>query len=672
MEVDDPVTSVPMIGSKKASVLSKLGIEKVWDLVTHIPNRYLDFRKNLPIGELSPGSTVTISGNLDAIKNTYTRSGKRMQIAKVTDNTGGIEVVWFNQPYLANTLKNVAKISLAGEVNWFGNKLAMISPEYEVEDSKGLHTGALIPVYPLTNGVSSKWLRSRIHYVLESIIDNLKDFLPKDILTGYKIVDLKKAVTYIHTPKNPTEAEMGRKRLAFDELLGYQLSNILRKKEWKTKYLANKLKIDKVTFSDFISNLDFTLTPAQIRSIDEILIDIDKSTPMNRLLEGDVGSGKTIVSAVGCFAAFVNGHQSIIMAPTQILAKQHYETFKKLFDKYNARVSLITGKLSEKALGRTDIFIGTHALFSQKELFEKVAFVVIDEQHRFGVKQRDLLIKKSRLKKLAPHVLTMTATPIPRSIALTAYGDLDLSVLDEMPKGRITPKTWLVPENKRDDAYNWIKTTLAKERTQMYVICPLIEESQSESLSQVKSAKLEYEKLKKEFPKFKIALLHGELKEKEKITILTDFKVGKYDILVATPIVEVGIDVANANIMIVEGADRFGLAQLHQLRGRIGRGDKSSYCILFSETSSKKTTERLSALKRESSGFALSEIDLKLRGPGEVFGIRQHGFPELRIARWQDFELIKSSKKLALEIFSDQKKYINAIRHYTKVDIAPN
>jgi ATP-dependent DNA helicase RecG len=371
---------------------------------------------------------------------------------------------------------------------------------------------------------------------------------------------------------------------------------------------------------------------------------------MNRLLEGDVGSGKTVVAAAGIFASFLNGYQSLIMAPTQILANQHYQTLKKLFDKFNLRISLITSDSKKIELGRSDVFVGTHALIHSKIDFDKVAFVVIDEQHRFGVEQREHLIKKTG----TPHILTMTATPIPRTIALTTYGDLDLSVLTEMPKGRTKVTTWVVPETKRKGAYEWVNKQIIDGKCQMFVVCPLIEQSTVETMADIKNVTTEFEKLKSVFSKLKLGLLHGRLKPGEKEEVLKSFRDGKIDILVATPVVEVGIDIPNATIMVIEAAERFGLAQLHQLRGRVGRSDKKSYCLLFSNI---KYSRRLRAMEKTHSGFELAELDLEIRGPGEIFGTAQSGFPELKVASWNNYELIKEAKDVALDVIKNPKKY---------------
>ena len=378
---------------------------------------------------------------------------------------------------------------------------------------------------------------------------------------------------------------------------------------------------------------------------------------MNRLLEGDVGSGKTVVAAIAAFTAFANGYQSVFMAPTQILAQQHFVTLNEIFKPFSVRVTLATSEGVKKGPGKTDIFVGTHALIHKRVSFDNVALVVIDEQHRFGVEQRAHLVDLTGKKKKAPHLLTMTATPIPRTVALTLYGDLDLSTLNELPKGRQKITTWIVPPQKRQGAYGWIDKEIEKESAQAFLICPLIEESEAETMKQVKAATVEYKNLKKLFVSRRVGLLHGKMKAKDKDIIMQHFKKSELDILVSTPVVEVGIDIPNATIMVIEAAERFGLSQLHQLRGRVGRGAKKSYCLLFAESHGQNVITRLNALTKGLSGFELAELDLKLRGPGEVFGTRQHGFLDLKIANWQDTELIKKAKELAQEAFAKPKKF---------------
>jgi ATP-dependent DNA helicase RecG len=575
-----------------------------------------------------------------------------MQIGSVEDTTGKIMVVWFNQPFLIRTLYPGRTVSLSGKVGFFNRKLCMSSPDYEILgeiEKPTVHTGRLVPVYPETSGFSSKWIRTLMLGAYQSM-GKIGEFLPEDVVKTSDLVTMDDAVRNVHFPKNLKEAEKGRERLAFNELLNLELTSLHRKINWKKNKVSNKIKINQPEIDKFINSLPFKLTNSQTNSVDEILNDLVKDYPMNRLLEGDVGSGKTVVAAAAAFAVFTNECQTIIMAPTQILATQHYETFKKLLTPFGIRISLTTLNVKKSELGRNDVFIGTHALLNSKINFDKVGLVVIDEQHRFGVEQRKHLIKNSG----TPHVLTMTATPIPRTIALTSYGDLDLSVLTEMPLGRLKVTTWVVPETKREGAYGWIKSQVTGHKSQVFVVCPLIEDSETETLADVKSVTTEFEKLKKIFAGYKLGLLHGRLKPAEKTKVLGDFRSRKIDILVTTPVVEVGIDIPNASVMVIEAAERFGLAQLHQLRGRVGRGSRKSYCLLFANI---KYSKRLRAMEKMHSGFELAELDLELRGPGEIFGTAQSGFPELKVASWNNYPLIKKAKDVADDIVKNPSKY---------------
>lgn len=674
MDLKSGITELPLVGPFYAAKLEKLGVSTINDLIYHIPHRYLDFSKTSPIKNLQAGETVTLRGEIVSIKNQYTRTGKKLQIAQIKDPTGEIMAIWFNQPFLARVLFEGEEISLAGKVDWFGRKKALISPEYEkiAAGKPSLHTGRLIPIYPETSGLSSKWLRSRIQYILNQIIDQLDEYLPKEILASENFPSLAQAITSIHFPSSPEEAQKARARLAFDELLLLQLQNLGRKKEWQKTKSTYKLKVDPKAIDEFLKSLPFTLTASQLQAWEDIKNDFDKDYPMNRLLEGDVGSGKTVVSAIAAFVAFINGYQTVFMAPTQILAQQHFRTLEKLFAPFKLRVSLITSTDKKVNWGRNDIIVGTHSLLNRSEEFDKVALVIIDEQQKFGVNQRAELIRKTKKGKVAPHLLTMTATPIPRTVALTYYGDLDLTTLNELPKGRLPISTWIVPPAKREKAYVWVKEKITQEKIQAFVVCPLIEESEVETLSSVKSVKKEFAELKKIFKDYKLGLLHGKLKAQEKEKVTKDFREGKIDILVSTPVVEVGIDVPNANIMIVEGSERFGLASLHQLRGRVGRGGQKSYCLLFTEIYSNKVTVRLKAMENNLSGFELAELDLSLRGPGEVFGTKQHGFPELKIASWQDFELIKKTRLLANKIIASPDKYSQIVARVTEFSSGSN
>ncbi|KKQ98756.1 MAG: ATP-dependent DNA helicase [Candidatus Woesebacteria bacterium GW2011_GWB1_39_12] len=674
MELSTPVTKLPLVGPTYARRLEKLGIEKLEDLLYHIPHRYLDYRIVSTIESVQIGETVTIQGNVDSIKNIYTKFGKKIQLAEISDVTGSMQSVWFNQPYLVKNIRKGERYSFSGKAELFDRKMSLMSPEYEnIENNQNtVHTARLVPIYPETARLSSKWIRGKIAAVFNTLINEIKEYLPDEILTKSNFPTISESLKYVHYPNELEEAERGRERLAFDELLFYQLKSLYRKNDWQKIKSIYSLKVDKKILEEFKKGLSFTLTVSQERSIQEILTDINKDYPMNRLLEGDVGSGKTIVAAAGSFAAFINGFQSVFMAPTQILAQQHFNTLKNIFDLYKVRVSLVTSEGIKADLGKSDIFVGTHALIHKKLDFDNVALVVIDEQHRFGVEQRAHLVKKTGKGRRSPHILTMTATPIPRTVSLTVYGDLDLSTLDELPEGRKPITTWLVPPEKREGAYGWIREQIQSKKIQAFIICPLIEESQIETMKQIKAATVEYEKLKKVFRPFNVGLLHGRQSAKLKNEVLDAFKKGKVDILVSTPVVEVGIDVANATIMIIEAAERFGLAQLHQLRGRIGRGEKKSYCLLFTESKSQNVQSRLNALKENKSGFELAELDLKLRGPGEMFGTKQHGFPELRIAHWSDTRLIQKARNAAKEAIENPQNFPKLIKKIEPHDIAPN
>lgn len=654
MELHSPVESLPGVGSIIKKKLEKLNIFTVEDLIYHIPYRYEDYTKFSSAKSAQVGDAVSIRGSVKSSANVRSKSGKKMFVAEIEDESGKIRAVWFSQPYLIAQIKKGANLLLMGKVSWFGKEKVLVSPLF-FELKVGLDIGKInlfFPIYPETKGLTSKWFRSKMKYIFENHSDLLKEFLPVSLKNG--MIDVKTAFNELHNPDNLTNFDNAKKRFAFNELLKLFLTNQKRKEIWKN-YHASKIINSLMKVTDYEKLLSFKLTDSQRKAIEEIAIDLKKPTPMNRLLEGDVGSGKTAVAAAACYFSFANGHQSVIMAPTQILAVQHYKTLTEIFKKLNVRISLLTSGISKQTLGKTDIFVGTHALLHRKLDLNDVAVVVIDEQHRFGVEQRTHLITASGRGKKIPHILTMTATPIPRTIAMSLYGDLDLSVLSEMPHGRVPITTWLVPENKRSSAYDWIKDKLIAENIQVYIICPLIEESENDSLKEIKSAKKEYENIKKIFVGFTVDLLHGKLKPKEKEDVINNFKEGKTQILVSTAVVEVGIDVANATVIVIEGTQRFGLAQLHQLRGRVGRGTKKSYCMLFTESTSEKINKRLNILKTNTSGFELAEMDLRLRGSGDIFGSRQSGFARLKVANWSDFELIKSAKSVSEQIKANSK-----------------
>lgn len=677
MKLTTPLTDAGKLFANYASRLEKLNITQLGDFLYHLPSRYDDFANIVKVKDAQAGELVTIQGQITEITNSYTRSRKQIQKAAVTDDTGTISVIWFNQPYITKTLQFGDMVSLSGRVQSDGFIPSLVAPDFEVIPTSGrtIHTGRLVPVYPETAGVSSKWLRRQVDKILQTSYE-LVEFLPEETIKKLNLIDFNSALQKVHFPESLEQVETARERLGFDELLLLYLANKKRKSEWQKKVVGHAFRVEQFAkeIDAFWKNLPFEPTSAQRRAIHEIMTDLSSEHAMNRLLEGDVGSGKTVVAAIAMFIAKLNGFQSVLMAPTEILANQHYNTIKNLLEPLDVKVDLATGsKKTSGVLACTkkktvipakagiqkkewipdrvrddnsfDMLIGTHAVLSERINYDQLGLVVIDEQHRFGVEQRSLI----RSKGSNPHVLTMTATPIPRTVALTLYGDLDLSILDEMPKGRQVVKTWLVPSQKREAGYEWITKQIQKD-DQAFIVCPFIEES--ESLTTIKAASTEFERLQEHvFPNLRLGLLHGKMRAKEKDEVLDKFRKGTIDILVATPVVEVGIDIPNATIILIEAAERFGLSQLHQLRGRVGRGDKQSYCLLFTESNNAQTTQRLKSLEHIHNGAELAELDLKLRGAGELYGTAQHGRKWLKIASFGDTRLLELAKQEACKLF---------------------
>lgn len=665
--LDSSVTTLPGISTALASRLANLDIATVGDLLYHVPHRYEDYSVLKPINRLEYGEETTIIGTIWETRTRQTRGGGSMVTSVVADASGTIEAVWFNQPFLAKQMHAGRQIVLSGKVSEHLGRLTLQSPEWEPLEKDLIHTARLVPIYPLTHGISARWMRRLMKRVIDHWAPRLDDPLPTAIQARVGLTDLATALRQIHFPDSPEAAREARRRLAFDEFFLIQIGMLQRRQTWQEQP-GVPIPRDEELLSRFLSSLPFELTSAQRRTLDQILEDMARPCPMSRLVQGDVGSGKTIVATAAMLMASAVGKQSALMAPTEILAEQHYRTVTAALERSGewgltrpVSVELLTGSLSQAGRrqvyaaltsGAADIVIGTHALIQREVNFRDLGLAVVDEQHRFGVVQRGTLRQKGN----SPHVLVMSATPIPRSLALTLYGDLDISAIDELPPGRQPIYTrWLSPR-ERERAYGFLRSQIEKGR-QAFVLYPLIEESDK---VEARAAVDEYERLQTTvFPDLKLGLLHGRMTGKEKDDVMAAFRQGELDILVSTSVVEVGIDVPNATVMLVEGADRFGLAQLHQFRGRVGRGAHQSYCLLLSDaaspddTGTQGTWERLKAIEETQDGFVLAEKDLELRGPGDFFGIRQSGLPTLRLASLSEVRVLEDARTEAQALFQD-------------------
>ena len=662
--LDSPVTALVGIGPRQAAKLARLGVRTIRDLLYLFPRRYNDFSSLKTINQLRYGEEVTVIGTIWETKTRETRKGVTLVTSIIADGTGTIQATWFNQPHLAKSLRPGRQIVLSGKVDEYLGRLVFQSPEWEPLEAELIHTARLVPVYPLTKGISARWLRRLMKRTVDYWSKRSPDHLPAQIRRRAGLVDLETALSQIHFPDDKESLAQARRRLCFDEFFLIQLGVLRQRHIWRSQP-GKAIAIDEELLRSFVESLPFQLTKAQERVLREIVDDLRKPQPMSRLLQGDVGSGKTVVATAAMLLTVASGYQAVMMAPTEILAEQHYKTITELLESIGDKghvpyplslnIRLLTGSLkpSEKeeirreiAAGEVDIVIGTHALIQEEVEFRNLGLAVIDEQHRFGVRQRAAL----RQKGYNPHVLVMSATPIPRTLALTIYGDLDISVIDELPPGWKEIKTkWLMPR-ERERAYSFVRSQIEKGR-QAFIICPLIEESEK---VEAKAAVEEYERLRKEVcPDLRLGLLHGRMKAEEKEAVMAAFKRGELDILVSTPVVEVGIDVPNATVMLIEGADRFGLAQLHQFRGRVRRGKHQSYCLLLAESPSAEGQERLRAIESIQDGFALAEKDLELRGPGEFFGTRQSGLPDLKLARLSDVRILEQARAEAQALFRE-------------------
>ncbi len=650
INLSSKISDLSRVGKVGAKLLKKLGLENIQDLLFYLPFRYDDFSLISKIADLQVGQTTNVRGEIQLIQNK--RSFKRrinITEALISDETDSLKIIWFNQPFLAKNLKPGDLVSLAGRVSESQGQLTMISPQYEkVYGADLVHTQGLIPNYHLTEGLTQKQLRYFIKQII-TLADGVPEWLPKNIIKKIGLIDLATALKKIHFPKNKEDVEPARRRLAFSELFLRQLKSQMIKKEISERQ-AISIKFQEAATKDFVGGLPFQLTDDQKKAAWEIIQDLGKARPMSRLLEGDVGSGKTVVAAMAMLNVVINKKRAALMAPTEILAEQHFNSLNNLFKNSEFKIGLLTGTKKIKDVNEFDIIVGTHAIIQKKVNIENLALAIVDEQHRFGVNQRQQIIDFNKKDDSVPHFLSLTATPIPRSLALAIYGDLDLSIIKTLPKNRKPIITKLVKETERQKAYNFIREQIKSGR-QIFVICPLIDESDN---LETKSVKAEHKRLAEEiFPEFKIGLLHGKMKSADKDAVMKSFSNKEMDILVSTSVIEVGIDVPNASVILIEGAERFGLAQLHQFRGRVGRSEHQSYCLLFpskEENNSDKTMDRLGALEKYNDGFMLAKIDLKMRGAGEIYGDTQSGFPELQIASLFDYELIKKSAEEAAAI----------------------
>ena len=656
MELTDDVKFVKGVGPNRVKLLNKINIYNLEDLITYYPREYEDRSKPKKIADTENGEECLIEGIVTSRIKEIRTHRKNMIIYKliVRDDTDSCELVWYNQSYLKKMFRIGETYKFFGRINKRIGQTEMVSPVYDLEGNNK-NTGRIIPIYPLTYSLSQNTLRHIIEEGLNQAKDKIAETLPEYILEEYKLMKLKNAMQSIHFPKELKDFGEARNRLAFEELLTMQLLLLNLKNKYKNT--EKGIKFDsKVKMSDVINDLPFKLTKAQTRVLEEIDSDMESDKAMNRLLQGDVGSGKTIVSIIAAYKAVKSGYQMAMMAPTSILASQHLENFKNVLEKYDIRCELLLGNTTKKKKedilsrlkdGEIDIIIGTHSLLEENVIFKNLGLVVTDEQHRFGVRQRSTIVSKGK----NPDVLVMTATPIPRTLALILYGDLDISIIDELPPNRKKIDTFAVRKALEERVNNFVKKQIDEGR-QAYIVCPLVEESEE---IEAKSVDELTEKYKNEvFKEYKVECLHGKMKPKEKEEIMQRFKEGKIDILISTTVIEVGVDVPNSNIMVIENAERFGLAQLHQLRGRVGRGEYQSYCILKYQGNSELIRKRMQVMQETNDGFIISEKDLELRGSGEFFGTKQHGIPEFKVANlFEDMKLLKLVQSAAIKILEE-------------------
>lgn len=657
MNLNSSLLKVKGVGDKASQQLAAAGLTTVGDLITFLPRKYEDFSEVVDIINIRPGK-MTIKARCESISTRPVRRGLRLTTATLADSTGKLQAVWFNQPYRETQLKSGEEFYFSGEFEFNYNRYQLTNPSAEKVSDMPVSTDRFLPIYRSIQGLKSQLVR-KILVELKPLMSMLPETLPKTVVNDQNLISYSEAILGMHFPESAKDVERAKERLAFEELFHLLLASQLNRIE-NTKLKGRYIPFNQSAVGEFVKKLPFKLTNAQRLAAWEIIQDFERETPMNRLLQGDVGSGKTVVAGIAALQVANSGYQTAIMAPTDILANQHAETLSNLLNEFGVTTALLTGKVKGKQRellyeaikkGEVGVVIGTHALFQDAVQFNSLGFVVIDEQHRFGVEQRQRMLSKA---KVMPHLLSMTATPIPRSLALTVYGELDVSILNEMPKDRkpIITKIW--SPNSRTGLYDLVEKELATGR-QAYVVCSLIDDNPD---NDIKSVEAEYKRLKASVFKHRnIGLLHGKLKPDEKAAVMDGFQRGELDIIVSTTVIEVGVDVPNATVIVIENSDKFGLAQLHQLRGRVGRSSHQSYAYLVT-SDSKKPTRRLREVEASADGFYLAEVDLQLRGAGEIYGKAQHGALNLQIATLGDTKLIARVQQ-SVQQFVDSKPNIN-------------